>query len=144
MKTIREHLETLPEPYRSQALKQTPEYRLNEETTSVKSAIANAFSWMKSEEGRSYWDSLFTMLNRGQVELKAPSKPKADSDTHPEHYSNQAIEPVEYIVKNGLGFCEGNVIKYVTRHAEKNGAEDIRKAMRYLEMILENQYNETS
>ena len=46
------------------------------------------------------------------------------------------IEPIDYIVKNGLGYREGNVIKYVTRHKNKNGAEDIRKAIHYLEMIL--------
>ena len=31
------------------------------------------------------------------------------------------IQPVEYIYKNGLGYMEGNVIKYVTRHADKAG-----------------------
>ena len=47
------------------------------------------------------------------------------------------IQPIEYIVKNALGYREGNVIKYVTRHDKKNGAEDIKKAIHYLEMILE-------
>jgi len=35
---------------------------------------------------------------------------------------------------------EGNVIKYVTRHADKGGAEDLRKAIHYLEMLLEWRY----
>jgi hypothetical protein len=47
------------------------------------------------------------------------------------------IQPIDYIVKNDLGYREGNVVKYVTRHKNKNGAEDIRKAIQYLEMILE-------
>ncbi len=47
------------------------------------------------------------------------------------------IQPIEFIVKNDLPFREGNVIKYVTRHQSKNGAEDIKKAIHYLEMILE-------
>lgn len=47
------------------------------------------------------------------------------------------IQPVDYIVKNNLGYREGNVIKYVTRHKDKNGAEDLIKAIHYLEMILE-------
>ena len=51
------------------------------------------------------------------------------------------IQPIDYIVKNNLGFREGNVIKYVTRHKEKNGKEDIKKAIHYLEMILED-YND--
>lgn len=52
------------------------------------------------------------------------------------------IEPIDYILKNHLGYCEGNVVKYVTRHATKNGAEDIRKAIHYLEFILKDQYDE--
>lgn len=51
------------------------------------------------------------------------------------HY-RMAIEPIEFIVKNDIPYREGNVIKYVTRHKKKNGAEDIRKAIHYLEMIL--------
>ena len=31
------------------------------------------------------------------------------------HYKDKAIQPVQYIHTNGLGFCEGNVVKYVTR-----------------------------
>jgi hypothetical protein len=51
------------------------------------------------------------------------------------------IEPIDYIVKNDIPYREGNVIKYVTRHKKKNGAEDIKKAIHYLEMILKD-YNE--
>ena len=36
---------------------------------------------------------------------------------------------------------EGNVIKYITRHKAKNGAEDIRKAIHYCELILQLEYN---
>lgn len=59
-----------------------------------------------------------------------------------DHYRNKAIEPIDYILRNGLGYCEGNVIKYVTRHAEKGKAEDIRKAIHYLTFILKHQYGE--
>lgn len=50
------------------------------------------------------------------------------------------IQPIEYIVKNNLSYMEGNVVKYVTRHKEKNGVEDINKAIQYLEMIKELHY----
>lgn len=56
------------------------------------------------------------------------------------HYKNLAIEPTEYAHANNLGFLEGNVVKYVTRHKEKGGADDIKKAIHYLEMILEWEY----
>ena len=64
---------------------------------------------------------------------------KSDCQVGGTHYQ-KAIQPIEYIEKNKLGFCEGNVIKYITRHKEKNGAEDIKKAIQYLEFILKYQY----
>ena len=53
----------------------------------------------------------------------------------PKHYEAK-ITPVEYILANDLDFCRGNVVKYVSRDKRKNGAEDIRKAIHYLQMIL--------
>lgn len=58
------------------------------------------------------------------------------------HYRDGGIQPVQYIEANGLGFCEGNVIKYVTRHAGKGGAEDLRKARHYIDLLLELRYGE--
>ena len=50
--------------------------------------------------------------------------------------------PIEYISKNKLDFLEGNIIKYISRHKKKNGAEDIRKVIHYAELILELEYGE--
>ena len=50
--------------------------------------------------------------------------------------------PIEYITKNKLDFCEGNIVKYISRHEKKNGAEDIRKVIHYAELILELKYKE--
>lgn len=58
------------------------------------------------------------------------------------HYMNMAIQPVEYIMANDLGYLEGCVLKYISRHNAKNGAEDIRKAIHYCQLILELQYKE--
>jgi len=58
------------------------------------------------------------------------------------HYKDKGIQPIVYIHANNLGFCEGNVIKYVTRHKEKNGAADILKAIHYLELLLELEYQD--
>ena len=58
------------------------------------------------------------------------------------HYKGFKIQPVEYCHANGLGFLEGNVIKYVTRHKEKNGREDLLKARHFLNMLLDLEYPE--
>jgi hypothetical protein len=39
-----------------------------------------------------------------------------------------------------LPFAEGNVVKYVCRHKHKGGRDDIKKAIHYLEMIIERDY----
>ena len=50
-----------------------------------------------------------------------------------DHYKKCAIEPVEYIHANGLDFNEASIVKYISRHRNKNGAEDIRKIKDYCE-----------
>jgi hypothetical protein len=58
------------------------------------------------------------------------------------HYRDKGIQPIIYIHANDLGFCEGNVVKYVTRWRDKNGVADLRKAIHYLELLIE--LNETA
>lgn len=53
------------------------------------------------------------------------------------HYKDLAIQPVEYIHANGLGFCEGSVVKYVTRWRNKNGIQDLKKARHFLDLLIE-------
>ena len=56
------------------------------------------------------------------------------------HYKNMKIQPAEFINKNKLLFAEGNAIKYICRHSEKGGIQDIDKAIHYLEMVKERDY----
>lgn len=53
------------------------------------------------------------------------------------------IQPVEFIHKNGIGYCEGNVIKYVARHRSKNGKADLLKARHYIDLLIELEYGST-
>ena len=57
------------------------------------------------------------------------------------HYQNMKIQPAEFINENKLLFAEGNAIKYICRHNLKGKEEDVRKAIHYLEMILERDYS---
>ena len=56
------------------------------------------------------------------------------------HYKTKAIQPIEYIMGNGLDFAEGNVVKYITRHKDKGGEEDVLKALHYCKFILQHTY----
>ena len=57
------------------------------------------------------------------------------------HYMYMEIQPAEFINENKLLFAEGNAIKYICRHSFKGKEQDIKKAIHYLEMILERDYN---
>ena len=60
------------------------------------------------------------------------------------HYKDLAIQPIEYIHANKLGFAEGNVVKYITRHRQKHGADDVRKVIHYCQLLLELEYGATT
>ena len=60
-------------------------------------------------------------------------KKQVDGD----HYKDMPIQPVQYIHSNGIGYFEGNVIKYVSRWRAKNGIADLEKAKHYIELLIE-------
>lgn len=66
-----------------------------------------------------------------------------DNVNHPSHYTAGKVECIEAIeaATTGLeGFTAvltGNIIKYMWRWSRKNGVEDLRKAQRYLEILIE-------
>lgn len=60
------------------------------------------------------------------------------------HYKEMAIQPSEYIVKNGIGWYEGNAIKYLTRHKSKGQKADLEKAIHYIELAIQEIYGEDS
>lgn len=59
------------------------------------------------------------------------------------HYRYMEIQPVEYIHTNGLNFCEGNVVKYISRHRRKHGKQDLLKARHFIDLLIELEYPET-
>lgn len=54
-----------------------------------------------------------------------------------DHYKSMKIQPVEYIHRNGIGFIEGCVIKYVSRWRAKNGVQDLEKARHFLNILIQ-------
>lgn len=70
----------------------------------------------------------------------APKPPASSTQVGGGHYKDLPIQPIEYCQKNELNAIESFVVKYVTRHRNKNGAEDIKKAIHCLELLLEIEY----
>lgn len=52
------------------------------------------------------------------------------------HYKNMRFQPIELISLLGLDFFQGNVVKYVSRHHEKGGREDLDKARHYCQLAM--------
>ena len=57
------------------------------------------------------------------------------------HYAVKAIQPWDYIIANNMDYFEGNALKYLTRWKEKDGVKDLKKAIHYLEKIIERANN---
>jgi hypothetical protein len=57
------------------------------------------------------------------------------------HYKKYKIQPSRFINDNKILFAEGNAIKYICRHQDKGGRQDLEKAIHYIQMILERDYN---
>ncbi len=55
------------------------------------------------------------------------------------HY-DEVIPPIDYINANSLPFCEGNVVKYISRYKRKNGYEDLRKCLHYVLLTMQREY----
>ena len=73
--------------------------------------------------------------NRKDLRGSSPS-PKS-TQVGGNHYSKMKIQPIDFITANGIGYIEGNIIKYVCRYKSKNGVEDLKKAQHYLQMLIE-------
>ena len=80
------------------------------------------FSWLQD---------MFKGVNYDSLEKQVGGK----------HYKDMKIQPAEFINENKLLFAEGNAIKYICRHSIKGKEEDVKKAIHYLEMILERDYS---
>jgi len=53
------------------------------------------------------------------------------------HYSKYDIQPVEYAMANKLDYCMANAVKYCTRHKDKGGIEDLKKAIHNIQIEAE-------
>ena len=67
---------------------------------------------------------------------------KEKNNIKPDHYGDSGIDVISFCQANNLDFMQGNVIKYITRYRKKNGLEDLRKAVEYINRILAAEYPE--
>ena len=66
----------------------------------------------------------------------------SDRQVGGDHYKDFIIDPAQFFYCNGVPFLEASAMKYILRHRKKNGKQDIEKAIHYLELILEYEYDD--
>ena len=60
-----------------------------------------------------------------------------DKQVGGKHYIKYKIQPSRFVVENKLLYPEGCVIKYILRHQDKGGKQDLLKAKHFIDMIIE-------
>ena len=65
-----------------------------------------------------------------------------DKQVGGKHYIKYKIQPSKFVTENKLLYPEGSVIKYILRHQDKGGKQDLLKAKHFIDMIIERDYSE--
>jgi len=78
------------------------------------------------------------LLDAGEKPWQKPSYTYGASDpVNPQHYKRHKIEPWDYVAANELGYFEGSAIKYITRWRYKNGVTDLKKAVAFINKLID-------
>jgi hypothetical protein len=80
------------------------------------------------------WD--LGRLETGIAHQPTPSRAN-DTQVAGDHYKQFQIEPWDAIIDWGLGYLDGNAVKYLSRWRHKNGIEDLKKARHYIDKLIE-------
>ena len=54
-----------------------------------------------------------------------------------DHYKDMVVQPSHFIHANKIGWHEGNAIKYLCRWRVKGGVEDLKKAIHFIQLLIE-------
>ena len=65
------------------------------------------------------------------------------TNIRPSYYAKYKIDPWTFCIENNVSLLVGSVIKYIMRFQEKNGEEDLNKAIKCIEMMKEYYYGKS-
>lgn len=87
-------------------------------------------------QGSQSYENIFEVLKCGasnkEISTKASEKQVAGN-----HYAKLKIQPMRYALENDLNYAQANAVKYITRYKDKNGIEDLKKAIHCIELLIE-------
>ena len=70
------------------------------------------------------------------VQIEAPLETPLDTQVGGSHYKDFKIQPIEFILANGLSFTQGSVLKYILRDKDSK-VVDLKKAIHLLEIEIQ-------
>lgn len=73
---------------------------------------------------------------QAKYEAKQALLSEEEAVSNQKHYTELAIQPMDYILANKLDWCAANVVKYVSRYKLKGGRKDLLKAQEYLKRLI--------
>lgn len=79
-------------------------------------------------------------LEKQVAESTKPTMDAWQKQVGGEHYKQYAIQPAKFALANGLDYAQSNAIKYIVRHKDKNGVQDLDKAIHYIELLKQHHY----
>lgn len=122
------------------------EHPISKQLLTVSEAEYNDFVKLPLPQKAQYWKMTKELRDvsptEGKVTVPEVSSSALAIQVDGTHYKDMPIQPVQYNHANKLPFIEGSVVKYVSRHKNKNGAKDIKKAIHFLNLLLELEYPE--
>lgn len=97
------------------------------------SEFDNGIYLVKFEDGHEEWAREGNLRHRFEevASTDDPDAPENDPVNHPSHYNRGKIEVIDFIADQGLNYCRGNAVKYISRAGYKNPdteIEDLEKA----------------
>ena len=57
-----------------------------------------------------------------------------------DHYKKLAIQPIYFCHVNKLGPCESSAVRYLSRYKDKNGLQDLQKAIHFIQILMKLEY----
>jgi hypothetical protein len=100
----------------------------------------NPYESIQHEKARGWGKEWEDYVSKSEKEDSLSATTANEEKKTPKHYDN-TIQPIEYMYEimnddEYMGFCRGNVLKYISRYPEKGGVLDLEKAKYYLEELI--------
>ena len=88
-------------------------------------------AWIRNQE---------RIMEKDKISMSGDTGNAWDKQVGGNHYKQYAIQPTQFALANNLDYAQSNAIKYIVRHKDKNGVQDLDKAIHYVELLKAHHY----